>query len=148
MRAELFQLLGHVDVIPQRILWTAFVENVAGVANGRLTNRAGFENSINCNAHVLNGIERIEDTEDIDALGVRFAHEFLDDVVGIRRIPYSVRAAKQHLETSVRNAEPQLAQTLPRILMQEAQRGVKGGAAPHFDAEKIRKALRHGVGGG
>src|SRR5258708_31322034 len=32
--------------------------------------------------------------------------------------------------------------------MQEAQRGVKGGAAPHFDAEEIWKPLGHGVGGG
>src|ERR1700730_6149527 len=106
MRAELFQLLGHGDVILERILWPAFIENVAGVANGRLADGAGFEHSIDCNTHVFDGVEGIEYAEDVDALGVRFAHEFLDDVVRIRRIPYSVRAAQQLLETNVRNAQP------------------------------------------
>src|ERR1041385_2857129 len=36
MSAELFQALRHLDVILQRILRTARIENIAGVTDGRL----------------------------------------------------------------------------------------------------------------
>ncbi len=148
MRAEFFQLLGHADVILQRIFWPALVENVAGVANGRFADGAVPEHRIDCHAHVLDGVERIEDAENVDALGVSFAHEFLDDVVGIGSVTDRICSAKQHLEANVRNAPAQLAQTLPRIFMQETQRGVECCAAPHFEAEKIGKPLGHSVGSG
>src|SRR6266404_6296655 len=78
MRPELFELLGHGDVIVERIFWAARIENVAGVANGRFADRAGFEHRIDSNTHVFDRVERIEDAKDVDALSVRFAHEFFD----------------------------------------------------------------------
>src|ERR1700686_2893757 len=63
MRAEFFKLLGHEYVILQRIFGAGFVEEVAGVANGGLADGAGFENSVDGDAHVFDGIERIEYAE-------------------------------------------------------------------------------------
>src|SRR5882762_2697481 len=146
MRPELFQLLGHGDVIFERIFWAARVENVAGVANGRFADRASFEHSINGHAHVFDGVERIENAKDVDALSVRFAHEFFDYIIGIGRIANSVCAAEEHLETDIRYAAAQLAEALPRIFVQKAKRSVKGGAAPHFQAEKIGKPPCYCVG--
>src|SRR5580704_4990419 len=83
MRAEFFELSGHRNVILQRVFRPAFVENVAGVADGRLANSSGFENRINGNTHVLNGIKRIKDAENVDALRLRFAYKLDNDVVGI-----------------------------------------------------------------
>ncbi len=148
MCAKLLQLLGHGDVILERIFWPAFVKNISGVANRRLADGAGLQNGVDCDAHILDRVERIEDTEDIDALLVGLAHKFFDDVIGIRRVTHRVRAAKQHLEANVGNAPAQLAQPLPGIFVQKTQSRVEGCAAPHLDAEKIREPLRDGRSGG
>src|SRR5882762_6810789 len=101
MPPELFQLLGHGDVIFERIFWAARIENVAGVTNGGFADRASFEHSINGDAHVFDGVERIENEKDVYALRVRFAYEFFDNIIGIGRIAYGVCAAEQHLETDI-----------------------------------------------
>ena len=86
--------------------------------------------------------------KNVDALSMRFAYEFDDDVVGIGSVADGVGAAKKHLEANVGNARAQFAQALPRIFVQEAHRSVKRCAAPHFDAEQIREAMGDGAGGG
>src|SRR5712672_3207222 len=117
MRPELFQLLGHGDVIFERIFWAARVENVAGVANGRFADRASFEHSINGHAHVFDRIERIENAKDVDALSVRFAYEFFDDIIGIGRIANSVCAAEELLETHIGYAAAQPAEAQPGMFV-------------------------------
>src|SRR5258705_7938288 len=71
MRPELFQLLGHGDVIFERIFSAARIENVAGVANGGVADRASFEHSIDSPAHVFSGVERIQNSKGVHALSVR-----------------------------------------------------------------------------
>ena len=46
---------------------------------------------------VVDVIERIEDSEYIDALGLRLLAEFVDNIVGVIRVPDGVGTAKQHL---------------------------------------------------
>src|SRR5438477_2644902 len=148
VRAQFVQLLSNRDVILERIFWAAFVENVAGVANGSFTDGAGFERGIDRDAHVFDGIKRIENAKDVDALGMCFADEFSDETVRIGSVADSVGAAEEHLETDVWNALAQVAQALPGIFVQEAHRRVKRRSAPHLEAEKIGQAMRDGVGGG
>ena len=148
MRAEFFELLGHGDVIFQRILRPGFIEDVARVANGRLADGAGFENGVDRDAHVFDRVKRIENAENVDALGVGFADKLDNHIVRIRGVADGVRAAKQHLKTDIGNALAQLAKTLPRIFVKKAHGSVKGRAAPHFDAEQIRETLGDGAGGG
>jgi hypothetical protein len=69
-----------------------------------------------------------------------------DDVVGIVRVTDRIRAAEQHLEAEIRNLLAQAAQAFPRALAEESHRGVEGGAAPHFQREKLRHAVGHGFG--
>src|ERR1700682_909682 len=83
MRTQFLELLGHPDEILQRILWAVFVENVAGVTDGRFANGTGFEHSIDGYAHIFNGVEGIEDAEDVDALRGGFMNEFHNYIVGI-----------------------------------------------------------------
>ncbi len=101
MRAQLFQLLGQRDVIFQRVFGAAGVKNISGVTDGRFADAAAFERGIDGYAHVIDGIQRIEDAEDVDALCERFANEFLDDIVWIGRIADSVGSAQQHLEADI-----------------------------------------------
>jgi hypothetical protein len=77
---------------------------------------------------------------------LRFVDEFRNHVIRIRRVPNRIRAAKKHLEADIGNALAQLPQPLPRIFVQETQRSIKGGAAPYFQAEKLRQPVRDGVG--
>jgi len=109
VRAEFFELLGHADVVLEGIFWAARVEDVSGVANRRFADAAGLEHGVDCDAHVVDGVERIEDAENVDALCVGFAHEFLDDIVGIRRVTDGICASEQHLEADVRDALAQFA---------------------------------------
>ena len=46
MSAELFELLGHRDVILQRILRARVVEDIAGVADRGFADAAGFERGV------------------------------------------------------------------------------------------------------
>ncbi len=137
MCAEFFELLGHCDVILQGVFGPRFVEHVAGVADSRLADGAGFESGVDGNAHIVDGIEGIEDAEDVDALGVGFADEFFYYVVWIRRVAYCVCATKEHLEANVGDALAELAETLPGVFVEETKRGVEGCATPHFEAEEI-----------
>src|SRR5258706_1145439 len=148
MCAELFELPGHRDVIFQRIFWPAFVEDVAGIANSCFADGAGFKRGIDRNAHVLNGVGRIKNPKDVDALIVSFAYEFDNDVVGIGGVSNSIGAAEKHLEANIGNAASKFAQALPGIFVEKAQRSVERRSTPHLEAEKIRQLLRDDAGSG
>ena len=60
--------------------------------------------------------------------------ELFHHVVCVVLVAQDVLAAQQHLQLGVRQGLAQLAQALPRILVQEAQAGVKCGAAQHSSA--------------
>ncbi len=145
MSAQFFELLGEFHVVAQAVFRPAGIEQVARIADGRFAHRTGLEYRVDRDAHVFDGIERIEDAEDVDPLRVGFAHEFADHVVGIRGVAHGVGAAKQHLEADVGNVLPHFAQPLPRIFVQEAHGGVEGRSTPHFQAEQAGEALRHGA---
>src|SRR5262249_62175556 len=93
------------------------------------------------NTHVLDGIQRIEDAEDIDTLPVRLAHKRSDDIVRIRGVADRVGPAQKHLEANVGNGPAQLTQPLPRVLVQKPHRGIKRSPTPHLNAKEIRQAL-------
>ena len=67
VRAHLLQFLGQLDVILQVVLAAARVEDVAGVADGRLADRAGLEHGVHGHLHVRHPVERVEDAEQVDA---------------------------------------------------------------------------------
>ena len=68
------------------------------------------------------------------------------DIRRVIRVADRIGTAEEHLETDVGDFFTQGAETLPWIFAQETHGGVEGGAAPHFQAEKLRSAARHGIG--
>ena len=56
--------------------------------------------------------------------------------------PNEVRPAKQHLQTNVWHRRSNQAKTLPRVLVQESHRHIKGGPTPAFHRKQISKQLR------
>ena len=81
--AHLLQFLGQVDVVGEGVLVALGIEDVAGVAHGRLADGAGLAHGVHGHPHPLGPVERVEDAEDVDAALGRLLDELLDDVVGV-----------------------------------------------------------------
>ena len=120
MCAQLLQLPGHLDVVFQGIFWATLVEYVAGIANRGFADCACLQDCVDGDAHIFNGVQRIEDAENIDALLCGFADKINNHIVGIRGVADRICSAQQHLETNVGDTLAQFAQALPRIFVQES----------------------------
>ena len=105
-----------------------------------------FAHGLHRHLHVGRPVERVEDAKDVDAVGRASLDELPDDVVGIVGVADGVTGAQQHLKQDVGNPVAQGRQPIPRILLQEAHRGVEGGAAPHLETEQIRQPVGHRAG--
>ena len=107
----------------------------------------GVLHGLHRDAEIREIIKRVEDTEDVHAAGGGVFHETGHDVAGIVRVADGVGAAEQHLKTDVGDAGAELAEPLPRVLIEKPHGGVERGAAPHFEGEEVRRAAGEGVGG-
>ena len=148
MGAQFLELLGQVHVVLQIVFGARGVEDVAGVADGGFADGADFQQGVDRQAHVVDGIEGIEDAEDVDALGVGLAQEFADEIRRIGAVADGVGAAGEHLEADVGDAATQFAQALPGVFVEETHGGVKGRAAPDFQAEQVGEMAGDGFGRG
>ena len=80
-------------------------------------------------AHI---VERIENTDYINAVFNRLPAELLHNVIRIMLIAQNVLAAEEHLQLCVRQCLAQFAQAVPWVFVQEAKAAVKRCAAPAF----------------
>ena len=149
VRAHLFQFFGQANVILQRIFIALRIEDVAGVADGRLAHFVRFiANRLDRKLHVGQPVQRVENAKNIDALFRGLQNEGLDRVVRIRRIPYAVGRAKQHLETNIGDGLPQKLEPRPGIFEKKSHGHVERRAAPHFHAVKVVQLVRDKIGNG
>ena len=128
------------------ILGLRRVGDVASVREGALDETARRQSSIDAELHVLEVVERVEDAEDVDATVLGLGAKLVDDVIGVRGVTDGVGAAEEHLEGDVWHLLAQLLEALPRALVEEAHRDVKGGAAPHLHRESLLEGVRRVVG--
>ena len=80
-------------------------------------------------------VQRIKDADHVDAVCHGLLNEVLHRVVGVGTVAQHILAAEQHLQLLMRQFFAQDAQAFPRIFIEEADAGVKGGAAPAFNGE-------------
>ena len=137
VRPELFQLLGERDEVVEVVLGPLRVEDVAGVADGRLGDAAGFADGLDPQPQVRHPVERVEDSEHVDAGLGRLPDERLDDVVRVVGVADGVGRPQQHLEQHVRDLLAEPGEPVPRRLLEEAHGRVERGPAPHFEREQI-----------
>ena len=138
--------LAMLDVVLQVVLGAAGVEDVAGVADGRLAERAGLAHGLDRPLHVRHPVERVEDAEQVDPGGRGLLHELDDHVVGIARVAHGVRPADQHLEQDVGDLLAELGQPLPGVFLEEPHGRVERRAAPHLDREQVGDQVGVGLG--
>ncbi len=145
--AHLLEFLGQAHVVLQRILGPVGVEDIAGVADGGLAEGVGvLGNGLDGDFEVGQVVQAVKNAEEVDSGLGGVLDEFAHDVVGIVGVADAVGPAQEHLEEHIGDLLAQLAQAGVGALVQEAHRGVKGRAAPHFHTEEVGQATGHDRG--
>ena len=108
------------------------VYGARGIGDSAGGHRPGLHGLLYGDLEVIRIVERVEYTDDVYAVSDGRAHEAADDIVAVMLIAEDVLPAQEHLELGVRHRRADLAQALPRILIEKAQAHVKGRAAPAF----------------
>ncbi|SAQ30229.1 Uncharacterised protein [Klebsiella oxytoca] len=83
--------------------------------------------------HIARVVHGVEDAEHVHAVFDGALSEALHHVIGVVAVAEEVLAAEQHLQGGLRHGLFELAQADPGVLAEEADAGVKGGAAPAFE---------------
>src|SRR5207244_1807863 len=77
-----FQLAGQTHIVVQVVLGTRRIEDIARIAEGGLGDHARLSYRLDGRQHGGNVVERIEDTEEVNAVPGRDANKLLHDVIG------------------------------------------------------------------
>ena len=105
-----------------------------GIYNATLNMCACFLSGTHCAFQVACIVKSIENTDNGYAVINRTVYKFAYNVIGIMVIAQNVLTAQQHLNRGFTQMLFERAQTLPGILVKEAQAGVKCGAAPSLQS--------------
>src|SRR5471032_3358584 len=108
------------------------VHRAGGVGDSALGMFAGGFHRFDGHAQVTHVVHRVEDAEHVDAVDRCFSDKGFNHVVAVMAVAQQVLATQEHLQACVRQRRAQLAQTLPRVFLQEAYAGVESRAAPAF----------------
>ena len=130
------QLPCHADIVLEVVLGAVRIEDIAGVADRGLADAVRIQHRVHGDAHVVDPVKAVKYAEHVDA-GLRgLCNEGFHHIVRIGRVADAVGAAQQHLQHQVRHGDPQIAQPLPRTLLQETIGNVECCATPALDAEQ------------
>ena len=94
---------------------------------------AALDCRFGCGFEIAHVVERVENTNDVDAVVNGFFNEHLDDFVGIMLVAEKVLTSEQHLKFRVGHSLTQITQTLPRIFVEIPQTHVENRTAPALD---------------
>ena len=121
--------LGVLDII------LVVVHGAQGVADAALNMSTFLIGCLDGSLQVAGIVQRVENTDDIDAVGNGLLDEVLDGVICIGAVAQHVLAAEQHLQLLVGQLLAQDAQTLPGVLIQETDAAIERSAAPALHRE-------------
>ena len=124
LHTHLLELLDHLHVLLQG------VDRAGGEADGAGGVGALLHGLLDGHLQIAHVVQRVENTDDVDAVLHGILHELAHHVIGIVLIAQDVLAPQQHLQLGVGHLGADLAQSLPGVLLQVAQAHIKGSAAP------------------
>ena len=87
---------------------------------------------LNGSLKVSDIIQAVKNTDNINSVCDGFLYKVLNHIVRVMIVSKDVLATEQHLELRVLETGSQFSESLPRILLQETQAGIKSSAAPAF----------------
>ncbi len=122
--AHVLDALAQIDPQIDRVHGTHRVRNSA------LGMLADLDRGLDRSLQIPEVVQRVENTEDIDAVDRAALDEFLDQVVGVMPVAQDILAAKQHLLRRIGHGGFQTADALPRILAEIANAGVERRPTP------------------
>ncbi len=125
--AHLHQALRHVDEALHG------VQRADGVADRALGVLAGTAHGGDGVLQVADVVQGVEHAEHVHAVLGGLVDEAVDHAVLVMAVAEQVLAAQQHLQARVGQQAAESAQALPGVLVEEADAGVEGGAAPALD---------------
>ncbi len=112
------------------------VHRARRITYGSLQVCTGFFHLVHGPRHVPDIVQCIEDPEDIDPVFVRCSNEFVNNIIGIVTVADQVLPPEEHLDGRVLQFALESPETIPGIVVQEPDTGIKGRAAPGFNRKK------------
>ena len=103
-----------------------------GVGNGTGGQRTGFDGGFHGQFDIPQVIQRVENADNIDAVGYAALNKAHHHVIGVMLITQQVLTAQEHLQFGMGHFLPERPQPLPRVFVQITETRVKCGAAPTF----------------
>ena len=147
MGSGLYNLLGQLEVVIQRVQVLLRRRKVTGVRHGHLSNGGiGLEDGIDGWAHLGDVVKSIKDAEDVHAGLGCFLDKAAADRVWVRGIAHSIASAQEHLDVLVWHSLAQHVQADPRVLVEEAHGDVISCTTPCLDREQVRGHTGYGFG--
>ena len=114
------------------------MDRARGIGNGTGGNGTGFDGLVDGDLEVVNVVQRVKDTDNVDAVANGSAYEATNNIIAVVLVAEDVLPAKEHLELGVGHLCPNLAEPFPGVFIQEAKADVKGRAAPAFHGIETR----------
>ena len=147
MGSRLYNLLGQLEVVIQRVQVLLRRRKITGVRHGHLSNGGiGLEDGIDGGAHLGDVVKSIKDTEDVHAGLGCFLDKAAADRIRVRGIAHSIASAQEHLDVLVWHSLAQHVQADPRVLVEEAHGDVISRTTPCLDREQVRGHARNSLG--
>ncbi len=140
MNVEVHELVDKFEVVLEVVLLVG-VEHVTAEADGTFNNTTSLVDSLDTNLELVNVVQGVKDTENIDTVLLGLLDELVDGIVGEGRVSNTVGATEEHLEGNVGNKLAHLAETVPRVLVEEAHGDVKSGTTPAFQTEQVGEGM-------
>ena len=103
------------------------------IADTALRMTAGLDALVHRSLDVAQVVERVEDTDDIHAVLDALAHEAAHGIIRIMMVAEQILTAQQHLQLGIFHVRFDVAEPLPRVLVQISQTTVKCRTAPTFN---------------
>lgn len=98
-------------------------------------------NSLDTDLELVNVVEGVKDTEDVNTVLLGLLDKVLNSIVGKRGVSNTVGTTEEHLEGDVGNELAHAAKTVPWVLVQETHCDVKGGTAPALQGVEVGKRM-------
>lgn len=137
---KLDQLVNQVNVVFEVVLLVG-VQHVSRNAHSTLGNTTSLLNSLDTDLELVDIVQGIENTEDINTVLLGLLNKVFNSIVGERRVSNAVGTTEKHLERNVRNKLSHLAETVPGVLVEESHGDVKGSTTPALQTVEVGQGV-------
>jgi len=114
---------------------------IATVTHRPLSNTASLQHRLDTNLELLDIVQGIEDTENVNTMLLRLLAKVEDGIIWKGGVRDTVSTTQQHLERDVGDRLAELLQPVPRVFEKETHRDVKGGTTPALKRPGIAESV-------